>query len=101
MNDHRSFSLAAELRRGLREEFPTISELSCRDPEFVERVLYFAERSRSTSLRSIATRLRNHLDEIKSGDVDNGEAAHHPTTHDPDHLPPSRSTRVYRGRIID
>ncbi len=117
MYDRKTLTLAGELKRALRSEFPAVGRLSFADPDFMEVLLDYAGRSRSSMVQAAAMTLRGHLSapaasprpaadadadttqeegsaaepERTSGAPDTGEAAE----------PVKKRRRVYRGRVID
>ncbi|WP_018141096.1 MULTISPECIES: hypothetical protein [unclassified Thioalkalivibrio] len=100
MHDRKSLSLAAELRRNLRAEFPAVARLSVSDPDFMEAILDYAGRSQSNMVQAAALTLRSQLEgsgylkrpEVERPNKEGGSSASH--AHSP-------KRRVYRGRIIE
>ena len=100
MHDRKSFSLAAELRRNLRAEFPAVARLSVSDPDFMEAILDYAGRSQSSLVQAAALTLRSQLEGsgyLRSPPAPETEADPHAAT--ASHLAHKR--RVYRGRVIE
>ncbi len=117
MYDRKTLTLAGELKRALRSEFPAAGRLSFADPDFMEVLLDYAGRSRSSMVQAAAMTLRGHLNapaasplpsadtnadtrqdegsaaepEQTSGSADTGEATE----------PAKKGRRVYRGRVIE
>ncbi|WP_018867628.1 MULTISPECIES: hypothetical protein [unclassified Thioalkalivibrio] len=101
MHDRKSLSLAAELRRNMRAEFPAVARLSVSDPDFMETILDYAARSQSSLVQAAALTLRSQLE---------GSGYLHAPRREPpagtDAAPsaggrPTHKRRVYRGRVID
>ncbi|WP_018861083.1 MULTISPECIES: hypothetical protein [unclassified Thioalkalivibrio] len=95
MHDRKSLSLAAELRRNLRAEFPAVARLSVTNADFMEAILDYASRSQSSTARAAALALRTELH--RSGHLAPPSAA--PDT--PERRVEPQRRRVYRGQIID
>lgn len=100
MHDRKSLSLAAELRRNLRAEFPAVARLSVSDPDFMEAMLDYAARSQSSMVQAAALTLRSQL-----------EGTGYLQTPSPAKTEPGEGAqginrighkrRVYRGRVIE
>ncbi|WP_019623875.1 hypothetical protein [Thioalkalivibrio thiocyanoxidans] len=95
MHNRKSLSLAAELRRNLRAEFPAVVRLSVTHPDFMEAILDYASRSQSSAARAAALSLRSELQ--RSGHLAPPEAS--PDT--PERRGEPQRRRVYRGQLID
>ncbi|WP_019563050.1 MULTISPECIES: hypothetical protein [unclassified Thioalkalivibrio] len=100
MHDRKSLSLAAELRRNLRAEFPSVARLSVSDPDFMEAILDYAARSQSSMVEAAALTLRSQLEgtgylrtpsPAKTQPEDGAQGEHRP----------AHKRRVYRGRVIE
>ncbi|WP_018948315.1 hypothetical protein [Thioalkalivibrio sp. ALMg11] len=100
MHDRKSLSLAAELRRNLRAEFPAVARLSVSDPDFMEAMLDYAARSQSSMVQAAALTLRSQLEGTgylqtpSPAKAEPGEGAQgiNRTAH---------KRRIYRGRVIE
>ena len=100
MHDRKSLSLAAELRRNLRAEFPSVARLSVSDPDFMEAILDYAGRSQSSLVQAAALTLRSQLE--GSGYLRPPPPAKTAEAPDPDGgQGPAHNRRVYRGRVIE
>ncbi|WP_017925548.1 hypothetical protein [Thioalkalivibrio sp. HL-Eb18] len=95
MHDRKSLSLAAELRRNLRAEFPAVARLSVTNPDFMEAILDYASRSQSSTAQAAALALRSELQ--RSGHL--APPGTEPDT--PERRVEPQRRRVYRGQIID
>jgi len=99
MHDRKTFTLAAELRRSLRAEFPAVARLSVTDPDFMEALLDYATRSTSSVVQAAALRLRSQLE--GAGHLQRSprrtEASAHP---EPEPTGRPKRQRIYRGRVV-
>ncbi|WP_018871599.1 hypothetical protein [Thioalkalivibrio sp. ALJ16] len=100
MHDRKSLSLAAELRRNMRAEFPAVARLSVTDPDFMEAILDYAGRSQSSMVQAAALTLRSQLE--RAGHLQRPvpqERSREQDAAKADSPRPKR--RVYRGRVIE
>ena len=117
MYDRKTLTLAGELKRALRSEFPAAGRLSFADPDFMEILLDYAGRSRSSMVQAAAMTLRGHLSapaaSRSEADADAdaareegsaaepGETPDDPGTTDAAEPEKKKGRRVYRGRVIN
>lgn len=100
MHDRKSLSLAAELRRNLRAEFPAVARLSVSDPDFMEAILEYAGRSQSSLVQAASLTLRSQLEGAGYLQRPAPKAAGEDGASTGGDRPAPRR-RVYRGRVID
>ncbi|MGM0552341.1 MAG: hypothetical protein ACQETK_00810 [Pseudomonadota bacterium] len=93
MYPRKTLTLAGELRRALRAEFPAVTRPSVTDPDFMEVLLDHASRSRSETARAIGLSLR--------GQLATTEAASRPPAEEAPPNPQRTRRRVYRGRVVE
>ncbi len=93
MYPRKTLTLAGELRRALRAEFPAVARLSVTDPDFMEALLDHASHSRSETARGLALSLR--------GQLATAEVASEPPAEEAPPTPQRAQRRVYRGRVVE
>lgn len=99
MHDRKTFSLAAELRRSLRAEFPAVARLSVTDPDFMEALLDYATRSTSSAAQAAALTLRTRLEGAGHTQPSQGSTEANVRS-EPDLTGRPKRQRIYRGRVI-
>ena len=118
MYDRKTLTLAGELKRALRSEFPAAGRLSFADPDFMEVLLDYAGRSRSSMVQAAAMTLRGHLNapaasprpaadadadttQEEASAAEPGETPDAPGATDAAEPEKKKGRRVYRGKVID